>query len=414
MIHSCNSIKNPGQQCLACMYGVDDSLVNDGASSTKMMLALATLAVGGGVAMYLYNKKDKAASGSSSVQSQAQQLNAVLPPEAAEGLISSIGNVLNLAIVTGGLPPVSIDGTNVYRYVTSDSDFYKTKIQASQEKDAIGDLNALSQGSGQINILVPSFVPRLGLATDIQDQPSIKAWNRSLSAYIDVASASTTAENRSKLAKALGIPAVAGETAEGLRKRIIDTFNGYPDALTIFAAKVALVVCARTAAYLLKRQKTLGASLTKGAYVKNLNPLDMQRIAAGVFWAAAQNPPRNTDSIPLQSFDRGLALIAQGLNMNADLWYTPIPSNHDLYKTYLQMVDLFRAFLDGVFNCENPGTNLVAVPVIGVDAVQAPKAINFRIDQRNTAADPVINPVFLAGAVFFKGTINDQIQVQSV
>ena len=58
MIHSCNSIKNQRQPCLACAYGVDDSIAN-GLAPNYAMIALATLVVGGGVALYLYNKDNK-------------------------------------------------------------------------------------------------------------------------------------------------------------------------------------------------------------------------------------------------------------------------------------------------------------------------------------------------------------------
>ncbi len=407
MIHSCNSIKNPGQPCLACVYGVDDSIVNGLESNQKMMIALATLAVGGGLALYLYNKGDKAqdtkkADTAPEAKAKAPRLDVALDPEVAEGIVNSIGDVIKLAIVTGGLPPLTLDGTVIYRYIPSTDAVYINSIQASQETDSIGNLAAIPF-TGNSFIEISKQVPRLGLASDVQGGTSKVILPVGLSGFGTYVSQDqlknrSSQENRLLLAGLLKIDNAPTMSEDDLKRALYRALYAGNSMLAIASARLALAVCGRVSRYWMKR--AIDANKPAGSYVKLLNRLDEQRIAAALFWAIAQTPTSSLDNSVFESMSRGLERLATRLGYNPEKIYDIFPKESTLYPKYINFINMFNAFASGVFNCENPETDTVDIPLNIIDSSTPADAINLKVDARSAKA--VASPVFLAGAIFYK------------
>ncbi len=416
MIHSCNSIKNQGQPCLACAYGVDDSIAN-GLTPNYAMIALATLVVGGSVALYLYNKDNKKKpSGSSDTNTllyhNKDQLSlAVKPPitevipdtsilmysndpEKEDGLIAGSIN----PIITGNLPPLTLDGTLIYRYVPSTDMQYTQNVKSLDKADVIGDLTILPTKDGYAPSTIPVIItPRLGLASDIQSGSSdvisppglgrlrVNNGGEPPRSEEYLGRIRTSADNRRYLASRLLGP--GGTDVSQYNDDDIQAFlqrnlySGENEVIAIASARLALSACNRASRYWAKRAQDAG---NPNGYVKTLNPLDCQRIAAAIYWAFAQSfvDQRPEDDMyrdrPLSSVNSrdimttGIESFALRLKYDRRKLYQKFPTDSGLYPDFLKFLHMYYAFANGIFNCETPYSNHIAIPLTADEVQKIP------------------------------------------
>ena len=405
MLHSCGTLKNPSEPCLGCMYGVDNAIPNGLSSTNKMMIALATLAVGGGVALYLYNKKDKKKDEKKEdKQASADDKDGLIVDQFSSGVEQQQKNAAHLMLMTGQAP-LQYGNIKLYRYTNYLSDTFKDII--SKIPGVLGDdLGSFTDLAGSTAV-VP-LISRLGLAKDLEGP---KYTSNALSSFIQVGSINDQAMNRKLIFDALNlnIRAIEG-SSDNVRNALFDVrIWGPSGSVTWVAARVAAQVCVLANQYWINRKNMAPTAL---GYVKeSIDEFDIQRISAAVYWAIlqsskiaakiAQGQIFNFNDGPGQYFRRNLGVLAEKFGLMGDYYNISTQGEEVLYSytvkpnadLVVRCQALFMAWLDGVFNCENPQTNDFDCP--NPDNIAMDNDIETKIVNGEIA-----NAGFLAGVVF--------------